>query len=109
MPREVLVQELEQLCSGVLVQSVRELGDGRRDLETLAEDDLLALKADIFGPLHEAGEILLRLNVLTYRHQWTFDDRQRKNKSMCHSPIPKFLGRDSKRGFFWVFDALPAP
>lgn len=38
--------------------------DGRRDLETLAEDNLLALEADIFGPLDEAGEILLGLDVL---------------------------------------------
>ena len=41
--RAVLVQKLEQLSSGVLVQSVGELGDGRRDLETLVEDDLLTL------------------------------------------------------------------
>ncbi len=56
MPTNVLSQELEQLCSGPLVQlSVRELG------KTLAEDDLLALKADIFGPLHKAAKISLRL------------------------------------------------
>ena len=60
----VLVQELEQLRGSVLVEGVRELGDGRRDLQALGEDDLLALQADIFGPLHEASEVLLGLNVL---------------------------------------------
>ena len=64
--RAVLVQELEQLSSSVLVEGVRELGDGRGDLEALAENDLLALKADILGPLDEAGEVLLRLDVLAY-------------------------------------------
>lgn len=43
-----------------------ELGDSRGDLEALAEDDLLALKADIFGPLDKAGKIGLVLDVLTY-------------------------------------------
>ena len=62
----VLVQELEQLRSGVLVERVRELGNGRGDLETLAEDDLLALKADVFWPLHEACEVLLGLDVLAF-------------------------------------------
>ena len=52
--------------SGVLVQGVGELGDSRGDLEALAEDDLLALKADILGPLDEAGKVGLVLNVLTY-------------------------------------------
>ena len=62
--RAVLVQELEQLSSSVLVEGVRELGDGRGHLEALAENDLLALKAHILGPLDEAGEVLLRLDVL---------------------------------------------
>ena len=43
----VLVQELEQLGSSVLVEGVGELRDGRGDLEALVEDDLLALKADV--------------------------------------------------------------
>ena len=45
---------------------MRELSDGRGDLQTLAEDDLLALEADVFGPLDETGEILVRLNVLAW-------------------------------------------
>ena len=40
------------------------LGDGRRDLETLAEDDLLALEADILRPLDEASEVLDGLDIL---------------------------------------------
>ena len=59
----VLVQELEKLRRSVLVESAGELRDGRGDLQALAEDNLLALEADIFVPLHEAGEVL-RLNVL---------------------------------------------
>ena len=61
----LLVQQLEQLSSSVLVQSVRELCDSRRDLEALVEDDLLALKADIFRPFDEAGQVSLGLDVLT--------------------------------------------
>ena len=60
----VLVQELEQLRSGILVERVRELCNGGGDLETLAEDDLLALKADVFRPLDETGEVLHGLNIL---------------------------------------------
>lgn len=60
----VLVQELEQLSSSVLVEGVGELGNSRRDLEALVKDDLLALKADIFGPLDEAGEVTSGLDVL---------------------------------------------
>lgn len=45
---------------------MRELRDGRGDLEALVQDDLLALQADILRPLHEAGEVGLRLDVLAY-------------------------------------------
>ena len=62
----VLVQELEQLSSSVLVESVGELSDGRGDLETLVEDNLLALKANIFGPLDEASQVGLGLDILAY-------------------------------------------
>ena len=61
---DTLVQELEKLGRGVLVESVRELSDGRGNLEALAEDDLLALKANILGPLDKAGEVLDGLDVL---------------------------------------------
>lgn len=61
----VLVEEFEQLGRGVLVKGVGELGDGGGNLETLVEDDLLALKANVFGPFHEASEIASGLDVLT--------------------------------------------
>ena len=60
----ILVQEFEQLRCGVLIQSVRELSDGGRDLEALPEDDLLPLKADILWPFDKARQVLLRLDVL---------------------------------------------
>lgn len=63
--RAVLVQKLECLGSGVLVENVLELGDCRRHLEAHVEDLLLALEADILGPLHHAGDIALGLDVLT--------------------------------------------
>jgi hypothetical protein len=53
------------LGSGVLVKSVGELGDGRGNLETLVQDDLLALEADIFGPLDKASQVSLGADVLT--------------------------------------------
>jgi len=52
--RTILVEQLEQLSGRVLVQSVRELGNGRGNLEALVKDDLLALKANVFRPLDEA-------------------------------------------------------
>lgn len=41
-----------------------ELGNCGRDLKTLVEDDLLALEADVLGPLDKSGEICGGLNVL---------------------------------------------
>lgn len=60
----VLVQELEQVGRGVLVEHAGELVDGRRDLEPLLEDGLLALQADVLGPLDVAREVAGRLDVL---------------------------------------------
>jgi hypothetical protein len=42
------------------------LGNGGGNLETLVEDNLLALESDVFGPLHEAGEVAGGLDVLAY-------------------------------------------
>ena len=67
----VLVKELEELSGGVLVQSVRELSNGGGDFETLVEDDLLALKADVFGPLDETGQIGLGADILAYKYDKT--------------------------------------
>ena len=64
--RTVLVEKLEQLSSSVLVESVRELGDSRGDLETLVEDDLLALQTNVFRPLDESCQVGLGADVLTY-------------------------------------------
>lgn len=62
--RAVLVQELEELSSSVLVEGVGELSNGRGDLEALTEDDLLALKADILRPLDKASQVGLGTDVL---------------------------------------------
>jgi hypothetical protein len=60
----VFVQKLEELRGGVLVEGVRELCDGGGDFETLAQDDFLALEADIFGPFDETGQIRFGTDVL---------------------------------------------
>lgn len=63
--RAVLVEELEGLGSGVLVEDVLELGDRWGHLQAHVEDLLLALETNILGPLHHAGDIALGLDVLT--------------------------------------------
>ena len=65
--RAVLVEELEQLSGSVLVEGVGELSNGGGNLETLVQDDLLALEADILRPLDEAAQVGGGLNVLAYR------------------------------------------
>ena len=60
----VLVEELEGLGGSVAVEGVGELGNRRRDLEAHVQDLLLALKADVLGPLDEAGEVALGLDIL---------------------------------------------
>ena len=42
-----------------------ELGERRRDFQAHVEDLLLALETDILGPLDEAGEVPLGLDILT--------------------------------------------
>ena len=64
--RAVLVEEFEQLGGRVLVKGMGELGNGRRDLETLVQDDFLALQTNIFRPLDEASQVCLRMDVLTW-------------------------------------------
>lgn len=63
--RAVLVEELESLGGGVLVENVLELSQGRGNLQAELEDLLLALEADVLGPLNHAGDIALGLDVLT--------------------------------------------
>lgn len=62
--RAVLVQKLEQLRGCVLVQSVCSLSDRRRNFEALIQNDLLAMQANILGPLDEASHVSRRLDVL---------------------------------------------
>ena len=62
--RAVLGEELEGLGSGVAVQGALELSDRRGNLQTHVQNLLLALEADIFGPLDEAGQVALGLDVL---------------------------------------------
>lgn len=62
--RAVLVEELESLGSGVLVENLLELGDRRGDLQAEVEDLLLALETDVLGPLDHAREVALGLDVL---------------------------------------------
>jgi hypothetical protein len=110
-----------------------ELGERRRDLETLMEDDFLALEADVCGPFDETGQVALRLDISACASQSPIPisitiirsgysegvDRGTNESAHYplqasrvmlvgynHSPIPKFLGVASKRGFFVVFDAL---
>ncbi len=63
--RAVLVKQLEELGSGVLVQGLGELVDRGRDLQTLLQDGSLTLQTNVRGPLDETGKITLGLNSLT--------------------------------------------
>ena len=63
--RSVLVQKLEKLSGRVLVQGMRELCNGRGDLQALVKNDLLALKADVFRPFHEASQVSPGTDILT--------------------------------------------
>lgn len=60
-----LVKQLEKLCSSVLIQRMRELGDSRGDLQAALKDDFLPLKSNILWPSHESGEIPCGLKILT--------------------------------------------
>lgn len=63
--RAVLVEELESLGSGVLVEDVLELGESRRNLQAHLKDLLLALKTNVLGPLDHAAHVALGLDILT--------------------------------------------
>jgi hypothetical protein len=62
--RAVLIEELESLSSQILVQSILELGNRRRNLQTHAQNFLLALEADILRPLNHARQVALGLDIL---------------------------------------------
>ena len=62
--RADLVEDAEELRGGVLVQRVRELVDGRRDLEAVLQHAVLALEAHVLGPANKAGQVALGLDVI---------------------------------------------
>ncbi len=63
--RRVLFQQLDELSGLVLVQSVGELVNHRRDLQSLEENLLLSLKIDVLGPSDVSGQVLLGLDIVT--------------------------------------------
>jgi len=60
-----LLQEADESLELFLIDGVLELGNGRRNFQTLEQDTLLALNTDVLRPLGEAGQITLRLNITT--------------------------------------------
>merc|ERR1719319_1527550 len=63
----ILVQKLEQLGSGLLVQSISELVDWGRNLQSSLENSLLSLQTDILGPFHISGQISPVTDISTNR------------------------------------------
>jgi len=63
--RGQLLEEADESLELLLVNAVVELGDGRRDLQALKQDALLALKTDVQRPSGEAGQVTLRLDITT--------------------------------------------
>lgn len=61
--RHVLGHQFNELGRLVLLYSLGELIDCRRHLQSLHQDPLLSLDADVARPLNEAGEVTLRLDV----------------------------------------------
>jgi len=61
----VLLGELKELSSGLLVQSLAELVDARGHLESLLENSALSLEFDVLGPSDESREVALGLDVLS--------------------------------------------
>ena len=125
----VLVEQLEELSGGVLVECLGELGDGRGDLEadraqrrvssgsvqssadtdlqSLVEYDLLPLQADVFGPFDKAGKVSLGRDVAACNYvRNSTADIFRLSKG---SPMPKLLGLFSNRGFCVGFAVFLVP
>jgi hypothetical protein len=102
----VLVEELEELGGGVLVKGVRELSDRGGDL----------------GRVRHENNRQIKLLLLTLRRWWrmtfwrwkrTYSGHLTKRVRSClgamSPPMPKVLGRASKRGFWAVFLATLVP
>ena len=79
----VFLGEPEEGGRRVAVEDVAELGDRRRGLQALVEDDLLALETDVFRPLDKAGEVGLVADRLACRRE-----AQGARWSAPHSPVP---------------------
>lgn len=62
--RTVLVEELESLGGGVAVEDRLELSDRRGNLHAHLKNLLLALEADVLGPLNHTGHVASGLDVL---------------------------------------------
>jgi len=61
--RHVLGHQFNELGRLVLLDSLAELVDRGRHLKSLHQDPLLSLDADVAGPLDEASQVTLRLDV----------------------------------------------
>lgn len=59
----VLREQFKEFASLVLVNSVGELVDGGRHLESLHQNSLLPLDSDVSWPFDETGEVSLWLNI----------------------------------------------
>lgn len=63
--RSVLGEELKELGSLVLVNSLLELVEGSRGLQSHEQDSLLSLNSNVLWPLYESGQVLLWLDGTT--------------------------------------------
>lgn len=73
------------------------------------KDDLLALEANVLGPLDEAGEVGGGADSLACgaRARGEGQPQRGENEPLGDdAPIPKFLGFFSKRGFFLTAEGL---
>jgi hypothetical protein len=63
--RSLAAKGLREGLTLILVDGLGELVDGGGHLESLHEDALLSLDADVLGPLDEAGQVASGLDVAT--------------------------------------------
>ena len=68
-----------------MLSRVRELCNCWRYFQTIGENDLLSLEADIFGPLDESREISFGLDILAFK--------------VLLSNAHKLIGKDGKVGY----------
>jgi hypothetical protein len=100
--RLVLNQELEELSSLVLVESLLELVDGWGDLEALGQDLLLSLKSDVLGPADISGQISgLRSDVTSDAVGLGTRDEKRVRLGGLGNLLGAGLGRSLGVGGLW--------